>query len=259
MRKSLKVSAILFAAILSVASLAGCNDSNNNASSAASAVSNASVPAGTDISLPFSVNSDGTQASVQESTGAAVTSTPAAQSSAQVVTPPVVDSTPTLESSTETFTPSTTESSVPQTSVPQTSVPDTSVPQTSVPQTSTGTSTGGSVTLREYIEQNGGQTYLDTIAQAINNDQLSTKIYFSGDDLVYDMTSKTAILANLTEEKKAQVKKTMETTMNTYLEQNKSTLTAALQTAKNEYNIKEFNIQFIVRDSDGTVLVQGTV
>ena len=235
-KRNLKLTATAMAVVLSMAVMYGCSNNNitpeNSQISAVnpiglfsnqtsqSSVSEAPVP---ESSVPVAESS----IPVVESSAPAAISTPTVESSA-----PVVSSTPVVESSAPV--------------VSSTPVVESSVPagQSSVPSSTSKPTTP--VTLKQFIEQNGGEQALEQLKKQNSNSNLDVDVYLEGENtLVYDMNYKQTL--PLDEDTLELLRKNFDTSFAAMKATFKQQVTPA-----NGVNISNFIIRIIVKNGDGT-------
>ena len=248
-KRNLKLTATAMAVVLSMAVMYGCSNNNitpeNSQISAVnpiglfsnqtsqSSVSEAPVP---ESSVPVAESS----IPVVESSAPAAISTPTVESSA-----PVVSSTPVVESSAPVVSSTpVVESSAPV--VSSTPVVESSVPagQSSVPSSTSKPTTP--VTLKQFIEQNGGEQALEQLKKQNSNSNLDVDVYLEGENtLVYDMNYKQTL--PLDEDTLELLRKNFDTSFAAMKATFKQQVTPA-----NGVNISNFIIRIIVKNGDGT-------
>ena len=226
MKKSVKLSALLIAALLSVGSMAACNNSSDSSGSST-------------VSKVSSVNSVPGDTAASDAVSTAVSDT----TTSDVGVSDVTSSAPDI-------------SAVQGSSAPVVS----SVQGSSVPVTSSAIENSGSVqkekvSIKDYIENNVGDTLFQNLEKQYTNDNMSTKIYFGNDNqLVYEMTSTKQLTTSATQSQMDAIKETMDS----YIEQYESLLKQQFSAIASE-NVADFDIVIYIKDYDGTEIYSKTI
>ena len=226
MKKSVKLSALLIAALLSVGSMAACNNSSDSSGSST-------------VSKVSSVNSVPGDTAASDAVSTAVSDT----TTSDVGVSDVTSSAPDI-------------SAVQESSAPVVS----SVQGSSVPVTSSAIENSGSVqkekvSIKDYIENNVGDTLFQSLEKQYTNDNMSTKIYFGNDNqLVYEMTSTKQLTTSATQSQMDAIKETMDS----YIEQYESLLKQQFSAIASE-NVADFDIVIYIKDYDGTEIYSKTI
>ncbi len=226
MKKSVKLSALLIAALLSVGSMAACNNSSDSSGSST-------------VSKVSSVNSVPGDTAASDAVSTAVSDT----TTSDVGVSDVTSSAPDI-------------SAVQESSAPVVS----SVQESSVPVTSSAIENSGSVqkekvSIKDYIESNVGNTLFQSLEKQYTNDNMSTKIYFGNDNqLVYEMTSTKQLTTSATQAQMDAIKETMDS----YIEQYESLLKQQFSAIASE-NVADFDIVIYIKDYDGTEIYSKTI
>lgn len=237
MKKSVKLSALLIAALLSVGSMAACNNSSDSSGSST-------------VSKVSSVNSVPGDTAASDAVSTAVSDTTTSDVGVSDVTSSAPDISAVQESSAPVV------SSVQESSAQVVS----SVQESSVPVTSSAIENSGSVqkekvSIKDYIENNVGDTLFQSLEKQYTNDNMSTKIYFGNDNqLVYEMTSTKQLTTSATQSQMDSIKETMDS----YIEQYESLLKQQFSAIASE-NVADFDIVIYIKDYDGTEIYSKTI
>ena len=226
MKKSVKLSALLIAALLSVGSMAACNNSSDSSGSST-------------VSKVSSVNSVPGDTAASDAVSTAVSDTTTSDVGVSDVTSSAPDISAVQESSAQVVS----------------SVQESSVPVTSSAIENSGSVQKEKVSIKDYIENNVGDTLFQSLEKQYTNDNMSTKIYFGNDNqLVYEMTSTKQLTTSATQSQMDSIKETMDS----YIEQYESLLKQQFSAIASE-NVADFDIVIYIKDYDGTEIYSKTI
>ena len=235
MKKSVKLSALLIAALLSVGSMAACNNSSDSSGSST-------------VSKVSSVNSVPGDTAASDAVSTAVSDTTTSDVGVSDVTSSAPEA---VQGSSAPVVSSVQESSASVVS----SVQESSVPVTSSAIENSGSVQKEKVSIKDYIENNVGDTLFQNLEKQYTNDNMSTKIYFGNDNqLVYEMTSTKQLTTSATQSQMDAIKETMDS----YIKQYESLLKQQFSAIASE-NVADFDIVIYIKDYDGTEIYSKTI